>query len=261
MLNVGLPLPFTNTPLSPQDELRSHDCYKYPKQYLGAYGIEHQVEPHREIFIFLCSTALLTFWAYQFRSQLMDIGVRPSDAIVAIWALGVLLLGYLQWQEARHEISMDKYYDRLEIANKKREEGGLLIYRMMHPHDKCYRALLKKMMLVYSELDNLEYMIEKYKLGFMKPEQACRGLRTFQHRCRSEEFRQMAKTRVADGDYSVDTAEVVRVVIAQIEAEIQKENRLPQPPFPEQRALLNHNHAQRVHRAGKNSTRRGLTTH
>lgn len=186
-----------------------------PQEVPQAYGIQYQL-PHRAISLVLGVTALLSFMVLVLQKQTVFLGFTPKEVIVAIWALGALLLTYQQWRETRHEISMDKYYDRLEIANRKRELGGTVVHRMLHPNDVCTRESLKKSLLMYSELDNLEYTIEKYKLGYMKPEQACRGLRTFQHRCRSEEFLQLAELRVAQGDYGTDTRMVVQAVAEQV---------------------------------------------
>lgn len=216
MLLCTLPLPPPAAPVSCGKELSSHLCYEHPRKYLRAYGMECHV-PHKEITLFLSVTVFFSLCLYVLRTDLEALGFVLTDAIVAIWVLGALLLGYQQWRETRHEISTEKYYDRLEIANKKREHGGVVVYSMMHPGEHFTEDLLKKNVLVYSELDNLEYTIEKYKLGFMKPEQACRGLRTFQHRCRSKEFREMAQMRVVQGDYDLDTYRVVLTVIEQIQ--------------------------------------------
>jgi hypothetical protein len=45
---------------------------------------------------------------------------------------------------------------------------------------------------VYRELDNLEYGLAKYRIGFMSAENAYRCLRTFRARCLSPEFRHYA---------------------------------------------------------------------
>ena len=211
----ALPLPLPTSLLRHRDELMSHPCYTHPRKYLRAYGIRYQL-PHRAISIALGVTALLSLLVLVAQTEIKVLGFTPKEVIVAIWALGALLLGYQQWRETRHEISLDKYYERLEIANRKRELGGLVVYRMMHPEEACTRDLLRKDMLVYSELDNLEYTIEKYKLGYMKPEQACRGLRTFQHRCRSEEFLRLVQPRAVQGDYGLDTRKVVQKVAEQV---------------------------------------------
>lgn len=193
----------------------SDPCYERPKDFLRSFGIQDQL-PRRSIHLFLSVTALLGLLAVFAKPELEYFGFTRTEVIVAIWASGVLLLGYQQWHQARYEISMDKYYERLEIANRKRELGGMVVHRMMHTEEACNRDSLKKHMLVFSELDNLEYVIEKYKLGYMKPEQACRGLRTFLHRCRSEEFMQLAEQRVAQGDYGEDTKRVVERVAANV---------------------------------------------
>jgi hypothetical protein len=44
-----------------------------------------------------------------------------SQAFTPILSLGAAIIAYRQWRAARHEISIDKYYDRLETANKRLE--------------------------------------------------------------------------------------------------------------------------------------------
>jgi hypothetical protein len=65
----------------------------------------------------------------------------------------------------------------------------------------------RKSMYVYIELDNLEYLIEKYHLGFLRNTTALRGLLTFKTRCCSAEFRNLALKLAHTGGYNADTKE------------------------------------------------------
>ena len=73
-------------------------------------------------------------------------------------------------------------------------------------------------MYVYRELDNLEYAIAKYKLGYMSPENALRSLRTFRVRCNSSpEFRELAlMCAMANEGYDSITQEVVKKVCQEL---------------------------------------------
>lgn len=87
----------------------------------------------------------------------------------ALLGLGIFIVGYHQWRAARRESAMDQYYGRLEIANQR-----LAALPGIDPME----------LYVFAELDNLEYVIEKYRLGYMNHRQALRGLEAFQGRFR-----------------------------------------------------------------------------
>jgi len=100
-------------------------------------------------------------------------GADAKSVAQLILSIGVLLIGYQQWRDARQEASFERFYDRLNIANSRREKLGADPFTMY----------------VFAELDNLEYVIERYKLGYMSAELACRGLETFKSRCRQVKHR------------------------------------------------------------------------
>jgi hypothetical protein len=80
-------------------------------------------------------------------------------------------------------------------------------------------------MYVYRELDNFEYAIEKYRIGFMEPETAHRCLRTFRARCaESDDFRILAKKCVYTPAYVPKTQEIVDRVV---DGEADKANSRP----------------------------------
>jgi len=210
---IPLPLPLPSEPQM-KAEPNQHPCYRCPTKYLSAYGFKAQKMPRAEI--------LLSFVVVLIIGIGSKLGLDESLFIATFSALGAVVFTYQQWRESRHETSMDKYYERLDIANRKRKEGGKLVYEMMRYPQQGIIAEPQKMLYLYAELDNLEYVIEKYRLGFMPPEQACRGLRTFQQRCRSEEFRNLALARVRHGDYHDDTSRVVETVVAEVEKQLKK---------------------------------------
>jgi hypothetical protein len=139
---------------------------------------------------------------------------------MAVLALGALVLGFQQWREAREEISMDKYYERLDIANRRRECAPESVYKLMRSSiPELANEDPAVLMYVYVELDNLEYVASKYRLGYMRPGQACRGLRTFQRRCLSSDFKRIAEIRVKGGDYHQHTCNIVRRVCEEVTKE------------------------------------------
>lgn len=200
---------------------KAHISWKENIEYLASFGLNRESR-HLGIAFFSAISILVAMFAILFEASPASwIRMSVHEITFAVSGFFILLLGYQQWHENRHEISMDKYYDRLEIANRTRKEGGTAVYNMMrHSRPEADDVDSRKMEFVYAELDNLEYVAEKYHLGFMKPEQACRGLRTFQKRCFSKEFRELALERVRSGDYNGMTATIVQEVVKSVEAKL-----------------------------------------
>lgn len=110
-------------------------------------------------------------------------GDDNGEEVAATIAGGVLLVGYVEWFLTRRETSMDKFFDRLVTTNNYRreiKEEGPYSY---NPID----------LYVFSEIDNLEYVIERYRFGYMSPVLALRGVNTFKSRLKLGDF----KARVA----------------------------------------------------------------
>ena len=102
-------------------------------------------------------------------------------------AVGTALLvgGYFEWKSARHESSLDKFYERLCIANESNEKLGDGGDTGAFGNVKYGELAL----YVYRELDNFEYVLERYRRGYIDVALAVRGLRTFQSRIAKPIFR------------------------------------------------------------------------
>ena len=126
--------------------------------------------------------------------------VAWTQAFSAILSLGVAIVAYRQWRAARHEISIDKYYDRLEVANKRLEALDT---------DKP----TADDMHVFAELDKLEYVIAKYEYGYMSPVLALRALNNFRAICMDRRgFRGRASEWVNKASYRPITRLIVNKV-------------------------------------------------
>jgi hypothetical protein len=126
--------------------------------------------------------------------------VAWSQAFTAILSLGIAIIAYRQWRAARHEISIDKYYDRLEVANKRLEAVHI---DKPTPED----------MHVFAELDKLEYVIAKYEYGYMSPVLALRALNNFRGLCMDRRgFREQASQWVTKASYR----SITRLVVNQV---------------------------------------------
>lgn len=118
---------------------------------------------------------------------LLSVGVTFSpgeakerlEALAAAAAGVAAALGYLQWRAARHEVSFDTYYDKLDTANQKFDAWRVEALR----DDAARLRDHLNTMFVFAELDNLEYVLEKLKLGYVRQELAERAVRNFRSRC------------------------------------------------------------------------------
>lgn len=121
-----------------------------------------------------------------------------SDIILVFQAC-LLFWGLRHWKRQRQENSFEKYYDRLERANA---TGGVFHFsRNVVPH-LTSSLNHEEALYVYSEIDMLEYVITKYKLGYMTEQDTFRGLTTFLSRCRSQRFKDILNVLADKGAYT-----------------------------------------------------------
>lgn len=121
-------------------------------------------------------------------SEILSGELRWPDILTVLAGFVIFSVGYLQWRAVRQEITFDKFYDKLDVANKRFDAWR--IERLKSDHEKLEDHL--HTMFFFAELDNLEYVIEKYQLGYVKRELAERAMRTFESRCVEERFRSCA---------------------------------------------------------------------
>lgn len=142
------------------------------------------------------------------------------DALVSIGTLIGLTLSYIQWRAARHEASFDKYYDKLGTAN---EAFNIWRQRVLQESEAALQDHLNTM-FVFAELDNLEYVLEKYRLAYVKEELAKRALLAFISRCAGDDdfsTRALCWVGKEEGDqqahgYHRTTREAVRHVVYEV---------------------------------------------
>ena len=130
----------------------------------------------------------------------------PLEWLVpAIFGAGILLGGFFEWRSSRHESSLDKFYERLCIVNESRE-------KIRVDGDPARPHVDPLEMYVFRELDNLEYLLERYRLGYLSPRLALRGVRTFYSRLDFALFPETLERLgcLADYAYQATTIAVVR---------------------------------------------------
>lgn len=138
--------------------------------------------------------------------------LRTIASVVTAFAFGI---GLKQWYAARHESSLDKYYDRLNLANTRFDQA--ITSRHKSPADSAEARAHYYTMFVFSEIDNLEYIIEKHCLGYVNPSLVGRALKHFQQRCKDDEFRASVTEWVNRGGYSERTRRVAEHLVSKAE--------------------------------------------
>jgi len=191
-----------------------------PRNLLQQYGFRRTRDARRIAWIVIVITGIIAFAAGAVLGDFPSLHQSEANIVTAVIGLGALVLGFQQWCAARNEISLDKFYERLEVTNRRLDErkevrvfaGPWGPEGSQDQQDED--AIYHRAMYAYRELDNLEYAIAKYELGYMSSENAFRSLRTFQARCNSsQEFCKLAWECVnANAGYDPITQEVVKKV-------------------------------------------------
>jgi len=163
--------------------------------------------------------AIGSFYYQWWMSTLSNSSNLPNGAQVAtvLIAAAAGIFAYHQWTDTRRESSLDKFYDRLGLINQRYFEWKAA--RQLVPHfwgpPSDDDGEFHRRMYVYLEIDNLEYMIFRYQLGFVRKELFRRAVRTFGSRCESEAFCLLALELVNGAGYDTKTVEIVNILVAQ----------------------------------------------
>lgn len=127
-----------------------------------------------------------------------------NASLEALLGIGVAFAGLYQWRSSKYETSIDEFYKRLSYTNTKLIEWESS--RVLLSKEWVDEKVFQREMYVYLELDNLEYIIQKYQHGFMEPHDAHRALTCFSSRCKnSHAFKALAEENVEKGGYKPDT--------------------------------------------------------
>ena len=138
-------------------------------------------------------------------------GAQLATALIAGTAA---FFAYYQWTDSRREASLDKFYDRLSLVNERYYEWEEARGLVDHFWGSSEPADFQKAMYVYLELDNLEYIMFRYQLGFVTTALLHRAIRTFRSRCQSEDFSKLALELVHSACYQSKTVEIVSILAA-----------------------------------------------
>ncbi|HEX8144380.1 MAG TPA: hypothetical protein VF553_17395 [Pyrinomonadaceae bacterium] len=192
----------------------SRTTEKSPSQELKDYGLDRGFAIRRRPWIYVSlvvfAALALGFFTHLYLDTQKLNGIQVATAVVA---LGAFVLGYQQWRAARFEASIEKFYERLEASNKRLQEWATARELIGAVGDQ---QSFQQSMYVFSELDNLDYVVQKYKYGYMSAEQALRGVKTFKARCVHERFRERADGCLELGGYSTEISDIFDNVCKEI---------------------------------------------
>lgn len=217
-----------------QDDLTSLAAVRAAKAELKCYGFRQGLGARLVpalMLIIAGALVLLYLFPLVAAPSFIQGNVDTAKIATAILAIAGLVSGFQQWRAARRETSLDKYYERLKLANERLNEWpcarALLANQILDDEAQespRAKADHERHMYMHVELDNLEYAIQKYQIGYMAPEVALRALRTFRNRCGYSVFRDLVNTRLSDprsDDYTDLTKQVVAAVMRDFGVEVE----------------------------------------
>ncbi len=143
-----------------------------------------------------------------------DVVVRSVTGLTGFVALAVAAW---QWRAARHESAIDKFYERMKLANEMRLQAAESAFAHgrdvpIVTHGARDYADLAASFYVFTEIDNLEYCLHKYRYGFATRRITNRALETLQNRCdHLPEFREKVRILLMSGSYqALEVSEAIR---------------------------------------------------
>jgi hypothetical protein len=196
------------TNFSTENFLRSGGFHKRPVRILIIKLMVPVVLILIAVVLVLAGVAIIT---QQARLTTIGEAIRTAGALITALAFA---LGVWQWLAARHELSFDKYYERLNIANGKFDAAR--ISALKNPPDTLEVQSHTYTMFVFSEIDNLEYILDKYCLGYVDIPLVRRAIAHFKGRCLEGAFRKAALHCIGTDNgkplagYSDGTREIVK---------------------------------------------------
>jgi hypothetical protein len=184
-------------------------------QELAKYEINrklrYEINPWVFSIVFIIISAMCGIIVHNYNSRM-----EPANVSLWVITVGAFVFGFRQWRSNQREISLEKFYDRLDIVNRRLDQwpGARKLVSHFWGED-CLGESYEKAMYVYVELDNLEYVLEKYTRGYMDAKDAFRGITTFESRCSSPEFRRLACQQVSKAGYRSSTIRIVNRICLQ----------------------------------------------
>ncbi len=134
--------------------------------------------------------------------------------------VGGLLVGLNQWRHLRNETTIAGSLERLDIVNqyfRNPEHQQVVQYFFEGSTTPTWEQgiddprVWQRQIYVFMELDNLQYGIEKYRLGYSSPYECLLTVDLSAARCQSPRFFAVAKVLAQEnaGSYTSETRNVV----------------------------------------------------
>ncbi len=196
-----------------------------PNQTLRAYGFARR--PTGRLWVFGTVAALLlpvSILAAVVVSRLTEASLPAS--LAPFLTFEILLLGLWQWRAQRSEISLDRYFDRLELANKYRLEyfgkyaEACATDGAVQGEDRQRAVQQFYFFYVFTEIDSLEYAARRYHYGYMPDDLAERAVLTFENRCRHSPAFWVAANELTTA-YPKDIKDLIEIALARTKKDME----------------------------------------
>jgi hypothetical protein len=148
---------------------------------------------------------------------------------------GAVFLGIVQWNISNKHVAFDNAFERKKRTNDMiithpKELSGILGGVFPGAEDD---ATLLKRMFVFSELDNLEYVFEKYRDGLLAAKPTLRSALIMYSRCEDRVFAELALDLVKKGRYRKEYQESVRTIAESAKPKLPVPTPAPAPQPPQ----------------------------
>jgi hypothetical protein len=189
---------------------------------VGTYGID--LVPAARVTQRAFAVATFALSAVVTAGLLIWLGSEAAVGGAAVLvAVDAVVLGLGQYRAQRHENSVDRQYDRIALGNQM-----LLAWEAVRPDREAPylgtdalpgESKLARMhyeFFAYTELDNLEYAVEKYRHGYMREPLANRALAHFAGRLEVERFHATVEANYRSAPYSPDTRRLIESMLSDV---------------------------------------------
>lgn len=132
-------------------------------------------------------------------------------------------IGYRRWALAEENRNVDDTIRRKELANKMMVDNASVllpyvgdVFDIETEYAETLvtdRDRIKVQMYVFTEIDNLEFVFDKLKVGLLQDRQALRAIKIFLARCENKNFERMTRTLIRKGRYNYDFVQCVQSLL------------------------------------------------
>src|SRR5712692_6777461 len=91
--------------------------FSHAKHEVESYGFKRSFRTRYGAWLLISITLVVAIAAGVF-VQMLPFHLTGADVPTGVVAIGALILGLQQWRAARNELSLDKFYERLELTNQ-----------------------------------------------------------------------------------------------------------------------------------------------